>query len=107
MNLHGCTDDTFTTVAVSLTPFGADVQSPDPFTVDVPFDRAFPVTLGRPEGATWVTVQVTPSNHPIYVSQTSLRRGSRGSLISGYPLAPLRTTVSIPTAVQSVLLSLP
>ncbi len=101
------TDDTFTTVAVSLTPFGADVQSPDPFTVDVPFDRAFPVTLGRPEGATWVTVQVTPSNHPIYVSQTSLRRGSRGSLISGYPLVPLRTTVSIPTAVQSVLLSLP
>jgi len=94
-------------VAVSLTPFGADVQSPDPFTVDVPFDRAFPVTLGRPEGATWVTVQVTPSNHPIYVSQTSLRRGSRGSLISGYPLVPLRTTVSIPTAVQSVLLSLP
>ncbi len=101
------TDDTGTLVEVRILPFPAQAQTPDPLNVFVAFDRSIPVNLPRPEGATWMTVAVNPTDHPVYAAQTSLRRGSRGSLISGYPLTALRTTVTIPTATQSVSLSLP
>lgn len=101
------TDDTGTTVTVRILPFGVDVAAPDPIVVDVPYDRAVAVPLDRPVNATWMTVVVEPGEVPVFVSQTSLRRGQRGSLISGYPLTPMRTSVSIPSARQSFPLSLP
>lgn len=102
----GDTDDTATTATISVLPFESDASVPEPIEVTLPFDRAIPVTLPRPQGATWMTVQITPAS-PVFVSQTSLRRGSRGSLISGYPLTALRTSVTIPSARQALTLSLP
>lgn len=101
------TDDTGTTVTVRIFPFGVDVGAPLSIVVEVPYDRAVAVPLDRPLNATWITVTVEPGEVPVYVSQTSLRRGQRGSLISGYPLTPMRTSVSIPSARQSLPLSLP
>jgi hypothetical protein len=103
----GATDDTGSSVTVRVLPFGEGVQAPDPVVVTVPYDRAVAVPLERPENATWFTVVVQPSDKPVYVAQTSLRRGQRGSLISGYPLTPMRTSVSLPSARQSLPLSLP
>jgi hypothetical protein len=100
-------DDTGTSVTVRIIPFGQGVQAPEPLIISVPYDRAIAVPLERPENATWFTVVVSPSDKPVYVAQTSLRRGQRGSLISGYPLTPLRTSVSLPSARQSLPLSLP
>lgn len=103
----GATDDTGTSVTVRILPFGEGVQAPEPVVISVPYDRAVAVPLERPENATWFTVVVQPSDKPVYVAQTSLRRGQRGSLISGYPLTPMRTSVSLPSARQSLPLSLP
>jgi hypothetical protein len=95
-------DDTDTQVSIRLLPFGADSVAPEPIDVSVPADRAIAVDLPRPENAEWFTAVVTPSRPGIYVAQTSIRRGSRGTLFSGYPLATLRTTVSIPSAGRAI-----
>lgn len=91
-------DDTDTQVTIRQLPFGADAVAPEPIEVSVPADRAIAVDLPRPENAEWFTAVVTTSRPGLYVAQTSIRRGSRGTLFSGYPLATLRTTVSIPSA---------
>jgi hypothetical protein len=98
-------DDTDTEVTVRVLPFGADVSAPDPIEVSVPADRVTPVELPRIPNAGWFTVVVTPSRPGVYVAQTSIRRGARGTLFSGYPLTSLRTTVTIPSAGQSLSLS--
>ena len=95
-------DDTDTQVSIRLLPFGADAVAPEPIDVSVPADRAIAVDLPRPENAEWFTAVVTPNRPGIYVAQTSIRRGSRGTLFSGYPLATLRTTVSIPSAGRAI-----
>jgi hypothetical protein len=95
-------DDTDTQVSIRLLPFGADAVAPEPIEVSVPADRAIAVDLPRPENAEWFTAVVTPGRPGIYVAQTSIRRGARGTLFSGYPLATLRTTVSIPSAGRAI-----
>jgi hypothetical protein len=95
-------DDTDTQVSIRLLPFGADAVAPEPIDVSVPADRAIAVDLPRPENAEWFTAVVTPSRPGIYVAQTSIRRGSRGTLFGGFPLATLRTTVSIPSAGRAI-----
>jgi hypothetical protein len=93
-------DDSAATVTIDVLPFGEDTVAPEPISVTVPYDRAVPVEIARPQGASWFTAVVRADGEAgsVYVAQTSLRRGSRGSLISGYPLGPLRTTVVIPSA---------
>lgn len=91
-------DDPGITATIRVLPFGDGSVEPAPIVVDVPYDRAVPVTIDRPENAVWFTATVSPSAGRIYVAQSSLRRGSRGSLMSSYPLSELRTTVSIPSA---------
>lgn len=98
-------DDTGTDVTVRVLPFGADAQAPEPIEVSVPADRVTRVDLPRVADAEWFTVVVTASRPGVYVAQTSIRRGQRGTLFSGYPLSTLRTTVSIPSAGRSLSLS--
>lgn len=91
-----------TTVTIRVLPFGDEVSEPEPLVIDVPVDRAVGVTIPRPENAEWFTAVVQPESGGVYVAQSSLRRGSRGTLFSGYPLSTLRTTVSIPSAGRSL-----
>ena len=91
-----------TQVTIRVLPFGDEVSEPDPIVVDIPVDRAVAVTVPRPENAEWFTAVVQTESSGVYVAQTSLRRGSRGTLFSGYPLSTLRTTVSIPSAGRSL-----
>ena len=98
-------DDTPVTVTIRILAFGA--QSPDPITVTVPRDRLVAVEIPRPEGAAWFTAVVTPDGGSLVVAHRAVRRNQDGSLVTGYPWRPLRTTVQVPRAQEDASLSLP
>jgi hypothetical protein len=57
------------------------------------------VDIPRPEGASWYTVVATVDGGDVVIAHRLLRRNKDGSLITGYPWVPLRTTVVVPRAV--------
>ncbi|MGI9197134.1 MAG: DUF5719 family protein [Candidatus Nanopelagicales bacterium] len=102
-------DDTPVTVTVRVLPFadGTVLPSPDPLTVTVPRDRLVTVDIPRPEGATWFTAVVEPVGGPIVVAHRALKRNPDGSMITGYPWRPLRTSAQVPWAREDAAITLP
>ena len=102
-------DDTPVTVTLRVLPYAGDtaMESPEPITVTVPRDRLVAIDVPRPEGATWFTAVIEPAGGPIVVAHRALRRNPDGSLITGYPWRPLRTTVAVPQAREDASVLLP
>lgn len=102
-------DDSPVSVTLRILPFSPDgpVEPPAPVSVTVPRDRLVSIEVPRPEGATWFTAVVEPSGGPIVVAHRALRRNPDGSLITGYPWRPLRTTVTVPVAREDASVLLP
>ena len=90
-----------------VSPDGAPLPSPPDITVSIPRDRLVAVDIPRPEGAAWFTALVTVSDGDIVVAHRSVRRNRDGSLITGYPWRPLRTTVVVPRAYPAPQLAVP
>lgn len=93
-------DDTPVTATITVLPFSADgtVAPPAPITVTIPRDRLVTVEIPRPRGADWYTAVIRPVDGSIVVAHRAVRRNPDGSLITGYPWRPLRTTVEVPRA---------
>ena len=102
-------DDTPVSVTLRVLPYAGDtpMESPEPITVTVPRDRLVSIEIPRPEGATWFTAVVEPVGGPIVVAHRALKRNADGSLITGYPWRPLRTTVAVPQAREDASVLLP
>ena len=111
-------DDTASTpaqtppVSVSLTVYGVTPEG-DPLpagediTVSVPRGRLVAVDIPRPEGAAWFTAVATVSGGEVVIAHRAVRRNKDGSLVTGYPWRPLRSTVVVPRAVPVPGLGLP
>lgn len=99
------TDDTAAgAVAVTLRilPVAEAGTSPTPgddISLTVPRGRLVAVDIPRPEGAAWFTVVAEVSGGEALIAHRLVRRNKDGSLITGYPWRPLRTTVVVPKAV--------
>ena len=102
-------DDTPVTATVTILPFAAEgmLEAPEPITVTIPRDRLVAVEIPRLRGATWYTAVVRPQDGAVVVAHRAVRRNPDGSLITGYPWRPLRTTVQVPRAYQEAADSLP
>lgn len=93
------------TVQVSLLPFTGSRKpaSPtQPVTVQVKAGYVQNVRLEPPAGTEWYTAVVTtaPGSGPVLVAHRVLERSTYGDLVTGYPWAPLRTEVGVPTTEQ-------
>ena len=75
--------------------------------LEIPRDRLVGIDIPRPEGAAWFTAVVTPEGGPVVVAHRALRRNPNGSLVTGYPWRPLRTTVEVPVAYEDAAVTLP
>jgi len=73
-----------------------------PQRIDVPAGQVKFILLRPPEGIDWFTAVVTPTGDsgPILLAHRVRERSRYGDLITGYPWAPLRTEVTVPTAEQ-------
>jgi len=80
---------------------------PDPITLSVAPGRLVAVTIPRPAGASWLTVVAEVSGGEAVIAHRLLRRNEDGSLVTGYPWLPLRTTVVVPRAVPDPGLAVP
>ena len=68
------------------------------------------VLLAAPKGdARTYTAVVTPveGSGPVYVARSTLQRGVRGRLVTGYPLTSVRATVTVPAAEQDLAVTVP
>ena len=82
-----------------------DDRSPSsPVAVEVPPGRLVAVEVPRPEGAAWYTAVATVEGGQAVIAHRAVRRNKDGSLITGYPWRPLRTTVLVPRAVPAPVL---
>lgn len=93
------------TVEISLLPFRAGRDAAEPTgvrRVTVPAGAMRWVRISPPTGVDWYTAVVTPQegSGPVLVAHRLREKSRYGDLVTGYPWAPLRTEVSIPTAVQ-------
>lgn len=91
-------------VTLRILPVSADgepLPSPDDITVSVPRGRLVAVDIPRPEGAVWFTAVATVSGGEVVIAHSAVRRNKDGSLVTGYPWRPLRTTVVVPRAVPA------
>ncbi|MFM7212066.1 MAG: DUF5719 family protein [Actinomycetota bacterium] len=95
-------DDTPVTATITILPFAPDavIAPPEPIVITVPRDRLVAVEIPRPRGASWFTAVVRPTDGAVVVAHRAVRRNPDGSLITGYPWRPLRTTVPVPRAYQ-------
>lgn len=84
---------------LAATPDGEPLPAIDDIVVSVPRGRLVGVDLPRPEGAAWFTVVATVTEGEVVIAHRALRRNKDGSLVTGYPWRPLRTTVLVPRAV--------
>lgn len=93
-------DDSEVTATITVLPFATDsaMAPPAPITVTIPRDRLVTVEIPRPRGADWYTAVVQPQGGAVVVAHRSVRRNPDGSLVTGYPWRPLRTTVQVPLA---------
>lgn len=84
---------------LAASPDGEALPAIDDIVVSVPRGRLVAVDIPRPEGASWFTVVATVSAGEVVIAHRALRRNKDGSLVTGYPWRPLRTTVVVPRAV--------
>jgi hypothetical protein len=84
-------------LAVSLE--GTPLPSVADITVAVPRGRLVAVDIPRPEGAAWYTAIASVTGGEVVIAHRAVRRNKDGSLYTGYPWRPLRTTVVVPEAV--------
>lgn len=80
---------------------GQPLPATEDITVSVPPGRLVAVDIPRPEGAAWFTVVATVSTGEVVIAHRAVRRNKDGSLVTGYPWRPLRTTVVVPRAVPA------
>lgn len=103
----GAADDSVAApVSVSLrilaaSPDGEPLPEIDDIVVSVPRGRLVAVEIPRPEGAAWFTAVATVSGGEVVIAHRAVRRNKDGSLVTGYPWRPLRTTVVVPRAVPA------
>lgn len=84
---------------LAASPEGEPLPAIDDIVVSVPRGRLVAVDIPRPEGAAWFTVVATVGEGEVVIAHRALRRNKDGSLVTGYPWRPLRTTVVVPRAV--------
>lgn len=84
---------------LAASPDGEPLPAVDDIAVSVPRGRLVAVDIPRPEGSAWFTVVATVSEGEVVIAHRALRRNKDGSLVTGYPWRPLRTTVVVPRAV--------
>ena len=84
---------------LASSPDGEPLPAVDDIAVSVPRGRLVAVDIPRPEGSAWFTVVATVSEGEVVIAHRALRRNKDGSLVTGYPWRPLRTTVVVPRAV--------
>ena len=80
---------------------GQPLPATEDITVSVPRGRLVSVDIPRPEGAAWFTAVATVSAGEVVIAHRAVRRNKDGSLVTGYPWRPLRTTVVVPRAVPA------
>lgn len=80
---------------------GQPLPATEDITVSVPRGRLVAVDIPRPEGAAWFTAVATVSAGEVVIAHRAVRRNKDGSLVTGYPWRPLRTTVVVPRAVPA------
>jgi hypothetical protein len=78
---------------------GEPLPETEEITASVPRGRLVAVDIPRPEGAAWFTVVATVSGGEVVMAHRVVRRNKDGSLVTGYPWRPLRTSVVVPRAV--------
>lgn len=86
---------------LAASPDGEALPAADDIVVSVPRGRLVSVDIPRPEGAAWFTVVATVSSGELAIAHRAVRRNKDGSLVTGYPWRPLRTTVVVPRAVPA------
>lgn len=89
-------------VTLRILPVAVEGQTPTPgddISLTVPRGRLVAVDIPRPEGVEWFTVVAEVSGGEAVIAHRLVRRNKDGSLITGYPWRPLRTTVVVPRAV--------
>lgn len=84
---------------LAASPEGEPLPAIDDIVVSVPRGRLVAVDIPRPEGAAWFTVVAAVGEGEVVIAHRALRRNKDGSLVTGYPWRPLRTTVVVPRAV--------
>ncbi len=97
-------DDSAAPVTVTLrilavSSLGERLPSVADISVAVPRGRLVAVDIPRPEGASWYTAVATVTGGEVVIAHRAVRRNRNGSLITGYPWRPLRTSVIVPRAV--------
>lgn len=98
---------TVTLRILAVSPEGEPLPSPDDIVVSVPRGRLVAVDIPRPEGAAWFTAVATVSGGDVVLAHRVVRRNKDGSLVTGYPWRPLRTTAVVPRAVPDPALAVP
>lgn len=78
---------------------GEPLPATEDITVTVPRGRLVAVDIPRPQGAAWFTALATVTEGEVVIAHRAVRRNKDGSLVTGYPWRPLRTTVVVPRAV--------
>ena len=84
---------------LAVTAEGEPLPATEDITVTVPRGRLVAVEIPRPEGAAWFTALATVTDGEVVIAHRAVRRNKDGSLVTGYPWRPLRTTVVVPRAV--------
>lgn len=77
---------------------GTALPGTQDISVVVPRGRLVAVDIPRPAGAAWFTVVATVSAGEVVIAHRAVRRNKDGSLVTGYPWRPLRTSVVVPRA---------
>jgi hypothetical protein len=93
------------TVDIALLPFRSGREAAEPTgvrRVTVPAGTLRWIRVSPPTGVDWYTAIVTPvdGSGPVLVAHRLREKSRFGDLITGYPWPPLRTEVTIPTAVE-------
>lgn len=92
-------------VTVQVLPAGAAAL--EPITVEVLPGRVVEVRIPRPRGADWFTAVVRPEGGEVLIAHRVAVRDPSGSLITGFPWRPLRTTVGVLPAVEDIGIAVP
>lgn len=93
------------TVEIALLPYRAGREAAEPTgvrRVTVPAGSMRWVRISPPTGVDWYTAVATPQegSGSVLVAHRLREKSRFGDLVTGYPWPPLRTEVTIPTAVQ-------
>ena len=91
-------------VDIALLPFRSGREAAEPTgtrRVTIPAGTLRWIRVSPPTGVDWYTAIVTPveGSGPVLVAHRLREKSRYGDLVTGYPWPPLRTEVTIPTAV--------